>query len=136
METLEAYDLTQSFEAAARLVGCDAKTVARYVQLRDQGVRADVAAARDSVVDHYLDKIEEWVERSKGNIRADIVHDKLVAMDYSGSERTTRRVVAAAKDAYRRGHRRVFRPWVPEPGLWFQWDWGAGPRIWGRETNL
>jgi transposase len=36
----------------------------------------------------------------------------------------------------RRGHRRVFRQWVPEPGLWLQWDWGAGPRIWGRETNL
>jgi transposase len=64
------------------------------------------------------------------------VHDKLVAMGYSGSERTTRRAVADAKAAYRRGHRRVFRPWVAEPGLWFQWDWGAGPRIWGREANL
>jgi transposase len=136
MEILEAYDLTQGFEAAARLCGCDAKTVARYVELRDQGVRADVAAARDSVVDPYLDKIEEWVERSQGRIRADVAHRKLVAMGYSGSERTTRRAVASAKAAYARGQRRVFRPWVPEPGLWLQWDWGAGPRIFGRETNL
>lgn len=136
MEILEAYDLTQSFEAAARLCGSDAKTVARYVALRDQGVRADVAAARDSVIDSYLDKIEEWVERSRGDIRADVVHRKLVAMDYAGSERTTRRAVAQAKDAYARGHRRVFHPWVPEPGLWLQWGWGVGPRIWGRETNL
>jgi transposase len=136
MRILEAYDLTQSFEAAARLAGCDAKTVARYVALRDQGVRADVAPGRDSVVDPYLDKIEEWVEHSRGDIRADVVHDKLEAMGYAGSERTTRRAVALAKAAYVRGHRRIFRPWVPEPGLWFQWDWGAGPHLWGRETNL
>lgn len=25
------------------------------------------------------------------------------------------------------GHRRVFRPWLPEPGLWLQFDWGEGP---------
>jgi len=127
MKILKAYDLTQSFEAAARLAGSDAKTVARYVARRDQGLRPDVASARDSVVDPYLDKIEEWVERSRGDIRADVVHRKLVAMDYCGSERTTRRAVAIAKQAYARGHRRVFRPWVPEPGLWFQWDWGRGP---------
>jgi transposase len=136
MQILEAYDVTESFEAAARLSGCDAKTVARYVMRRDEGVPADAAPARDSVIDPHLDKIEEWVERSQGDIRADVVHRKLVAMDYRGSERTTRRAVAAAKGAYRRGHRRVFRPWVPEPGLWLQWDWGAGPRIWGRDTHL
>ena len=43
MEILKAYDLTQTFEAAARLSGCDAKTVARYVQLRDQEMRPDGA---------------------------------------------------------------------------------------------
>jgi transposase len=135
MEILEAFDLTGSYRAAGRLVGCDPKTVARYVALRDVGRELD-AMRRDSVVAPHLDKIEEWVERSKGDIRADRVHDKLTAMDYQGSERTTRRAVAAAKDAYERGHRRIFRPWVPEPGLWFQWDWGAGPSFWGRDTNL
>jgi transposase len=136
MEILEAFDLTQSYEAAARLAGCDAKTVARYVALRDCGLSPRDTAARDSVIDPYRDKIEEWVEHSKGDIRADVVHRKLTAMGYGGSERTTRRAVARAKAAYERGHRRVFRPWIPEPGLWFQWDWGAGPLIWGRETNL
>jgi transposase len=135
MEILEAFDLTGSYRAAGRLAGCDAKTVARYVALRDNGKELDVSV-RDSIVSAHLDKIEELVERSQGDIRADVVHDKLSAMDYEGSARTTRRAVAAAKDAYERGHRRVFRPWVPEPGLWFQWDWGAGPQIWGRETQL
>jgi hypothetical protein len=44
--------------------------------------------------------------------------------------------VAAAKAAYRAGHRRVFRPWIPEPGLWLRFGWGEGPRIRGRRTSL
>ncbi len=135
MEILEAFDLTGSFRAAARLAGCDPKTVANWVAKRDAGQELE-ATARSSITVPYLDKIEELVERSKGDVRADVVHDKLTAMDYEGSERTTRRAVAAAKDAYERGHRRIFRPWVPEPGLWFQWDWGQGPSIWGRDTQL
>jgi transposase len=23
----------------------------------------------------------------------------------------------------------VFRPWVPEPGMWFQWDFATGPTV-------
>jgi hypothetical protein len=37
IEILEAYDLLQSIEGAARTVGCDAKTVRRYVMDRDLG---------------------------------------------------------------------------------------------------
>ena len=36
MEILEAYDLTGSFRQAAALVGCDHKTVAYWVRLRDE----------------------------------------------------------------------------------------------------
>lgn len=136
MEILEAFDLTESYEAAARLAGCDPKTVRRYVAARVGGIDAYVTISRDSVVDPYLDKIEEWVDHSRADIRADVVHCKLVAMGYKGSERTTRRAVATAKRNYERGHRRIYRPWVPEPGLWFQWDWATGPMIWGRKTSL
>jgi len=41
-------------------------------------------------------------------------------MGFAGSERTTRRAVAEVRAAYRAGRRRVHRPWVVEPGLWFQ----------------
>ena len=34
------------------------------------------------------------------------------------------------------GRRRVYRPWIGEPGMWAQWDWGAGPAIAGRRTDL
>ena len=57
-------------------------------------------------------------------------------MGFTGRERTTRRAVAAVKVRLQAGHRRVFRPWIPEPGLWLQWDWGEGPRIDGRRDEL
>jgi hypothetical protein len=44
VEILEAYDLTRSFHAAAELAGCDPKTVARYVALRDGGAAGSSAA--------------------------------------------------------------------------------------------
>ena len=68
-------------------------------------------------MDAFAEKIEEWVQRSRGRIRADVAHPKLVAMGYQGSERTTRRAVAEAKRRWRAGHGRRTRPWVVEPGL-------------------
>jgi transposase len=136
MEILEAFDLTGGLRAAAALAGCDHKTVAHYVALRDAGLSPEDRPRRAMAIDPFLDKIEEWVDRSQGLIRADVAHDKLVAMGFDGSERTTRRAVATAKKTWRSGHRRVFRPWVPEPGLWLQFDWGVGPTIAGRPTLL
>jgi hypothetical protein len=75
MEILEAFDLTGSF----RDVG----------ELPDDGPQR-----RERIVDPFLGKIEEWVERSAGKIRADVAFGKLKALGYSGSERTVRRAVA------------------------------------------
>ena len=83
-----------------------------------------------------MPKVEELVDRSKGKIRADVAHRKLAAMGYRGSERSTRRAVAEVKQAWHAGRRRRYRPWIPEPGMWLQWDWGDGPRIGGRKTQL
>ena len=87
-------------------------------------------------VDGFAAKIEEWVARSQGKVRADVVHQRLVAIGYIGSERTTRRAVAVAKRRWRQGRGRVTRPWVTEPGLWMQWDYGDGPIVQGRATVL
>jgi transposase len=136
MEILEAFDLTHTFESAGALAGCDAKTVKRYVQMRDAGLDPLTRGRRPRLIDPFVTKIEELVERSSGKVRADVVHQRLVAAGFAGDERTTRRAVAEAKLAYRAGRRRVYRPWQPEPGLWVQWDWGEGPRIGGRRTSL
>jgi hypothetical protein len=90
------------------LTGCSHHTVADYVAARERGeLTPGRAERREMLVDPYLDKIEEWVERSWGKIRADVAHDKLVALGYTGSERTTRRAVAEVKAAYRAGRWRV-----------------------------
>ena len=136
VEILEAFDLTGSLREAARLTGCSPMTVARYVRLRERGQVAPDPVRRDQILDPYLAKLEEWVERSHGRVRADVAHEKLLALGFDGSERTTRRAVADIKRAYAAGHRRVFRPWIPEPGMWFQFDWGKGPVIDGRDTLL
>lgn len=136
MEILEAYDLTGSYRGAAELAGCDHHTVARYVKMRAAGQHPDQRRHRARAIDDYLPKIEELVVRSQGKIRADVVHKRLSAMGFTGGERTTRRTVAEAKAQFRAGQRRVYRPWVTEPGLWLQYDFGDGPVIKGRKTTL
>src|SRR5215472_10763340 len=127
MEILEAYDLTRCASSAAGLAGTDRKTVQRYVGLRDAGRDPLERTRRARLIDPFVEKVEELVEDSQGKIRADVVHDRLRAMGYAGTERTTRRAVHRAKLAYRAGTRRTYRPWLPEPGKWVQFDWGWGP---------
>jgi transposase len=136
MKIFEAYDLTQTYWSAAQLCGADPKTVQRYVEARDLGRNPFERASRPKLIDAFLEKIEEWVDASKAKIRADVAHDKLVKMGYRGSARSTRRAVNQAKATWRAGRRRTYRPWIPEPGMWLQFDWGEGPRIDGRRTWL
>ena len=137
MEILEAYDLVGTLRGAAELIGCDHKTVAHYVEERETAGGDWRRKRRPSPrIGDYEEKIAELVERSQGKVRADKVHERLEAMGYEGSPRTTRRAVARAKAAYEAGHRRVLAPWVTEPGLWMQWDYGDGPEVEGRQTSL
>jgi hypothetical protein len=137
MNILEAYDLTGSYRDAAELAGCSHHTVARYVAEREKGRPVPGGPARKSpAIGGFLPKLEELVERSNGKIRADVAHDKITAMGYAGSERTTRRAVAGLKKSWRAGRRRVHRPWIPEPGMWAQYDFGDGPLIGSAATVL
>ena len=84
-----------------------------YVDRRASGGELDQAAARPQLIDEYLPKVEEWVERSFGKVRADVAHDKLVALGYKGSERTTRRAVANVKQVVRGATHEVVRAHPP-----------------------
>lgn len=136
MEMLEVFDLTGSLRDAAELAGCSHHTVARYVAAREAGGLSDGPVARPQLIDEFLPKVEEWMEHSKGKIRADKAHDKLLALGYLGSQRTTRRAVARVRKAFKAGRVRVHRPWVTEPGMWLQYDFGDGPVIDGTKTTL
>ena len=51
--------------------------MARYVALRDAGQLPDEGPPRrDRLIDPFLPKVEEWVERSDGKIRADVAFQK------------------------------------------------------------
>lgn len=136
MEILEAYDATSCAWSAAKLAGVDAKTIARYVQVRDAGGDPYAPVRRARLIDPFMANVEQQVDLSEGQVRADVVHERLVRLGFGGDERSTRRAVAEVKAAWCEGHRRRYRPWVPEPGMWLQFDWGEGPRIAGRRTNL
>jgi transposase len=129
MEILEAFDTTGCAHSAAVLAGVDPKTVRRYVAKREAGEPVDGPVRRPRLIDSFVAKVVEMVETSEGAVRADVAHERLVAMGFTGDERTTRRAVAEAKAAYREGRRRSYRPWITEPGLWLQFDWGAGPVV-------
>jgi hypothetical protein len=68
----------------------DRKTVLRYVALREAGSNPAHRQRRPRSADPFVSKVEELVDRSSGKIRADVVHRRLTAMGYKGSERTTR----------------------------------------------
>ncbi len=65
MEIVEAYDLLQSIEGAARMVGCDPKTVRRHVTGRDLGLDLGWGLHRDMVMELVAGQ------------RAGVVHRKL-----------------------------------------------------------
>jgi hypothetical protein len=101
MNILDAYDLTRSYRDAGELAGCSHHTVKHYVVKREAAGRLDQVAARPQLIDPFLPELEELVERSKGKIRADVAHEKLLALAYAGSERTTRRAVAEVRNRLR-----------------------------------
>jgi len=72
VEILEAFDLTGSLRECGRACRLRANTVGRYVRLagtRSTPRRADPAQTSSPI--HNLAKVEEWVERSTGKVRAD-----------------------------------------------------------------
>jgi hypothetical protein len=136
MEILAAFDATECAHSAARLAGVDPKTVRGYVAARDAGRAVGGPGRRERLIDPFLAKVEEWVDRSEGGVRADKVHEWLLGLGFTGDERTTRRAVHEAKARWRAGHQRTYRPWITEPGLWLQFDWGWGPKVPGPDGVL
>lgn len=102
-EILEAYDATDCAWPAARLAGVDAKTVTRCVQVRDAGGDPCAPVRRPRLIDPFLANVEQMVDLSESQVRADIVHERLVAMGFGGDERSTRRAVAELKALWKDG---------------------------------
>ena len=69
--------------------------------------------------------VAERVDKTSARISAKRLLPAARAAGYSGSPRNFRRLVAAAKQAWRRDHHRGRRPAVWSPGEYLVIDWGA-----------
>ncbi len=137
MEILDAYDLTGSLRDAGELAGCSHHTVKHYVDRRAAGGELDKAVTRPQLIDEYLPKVEEWVERSKGQgpcrqSAREAARDGL--QGFGAHHPSCGRIgeeVITGQDMCG-----VHRPWVTEPGMWLQYDYGDGPVVDGVKTVL
>jgi transposase len=132
VEIIALYEELGSYRAVAALLGCDHKTVKRYVELAGElGQRASTRR-RARVTDDYRGLIAERVEQTRGRITARRLLRLLRAAGCDGSERSLRRAVADEKRAFcareaREG--RAFRPWRSAPGEWLICDWGQAGTV-------
>lgn len=136
MEILATYDLTKSFRATAEICGVSHNTVRSFISARDEGRINEAVQRKATKTEPFMEQIEAWVKASQGKIRGDVVHERIVALGYTGSVRTTRYALATVKKHYKAESARPHRPWTPEPGLWLQYDFGDGPIVDGAKTVL
>jgi transposase len=128
LDIINAYEETGSLRAAAELCGTTHKTVKRMLARRAAGQRAGRRRApRSGLAEPFTDLIYRKVKATDGRITAKRLLPVARAAGYTGSARTFRRAVAAQKALWRK-HRRVYRPWVPEPGQHLLIDYGTVTR--------
>ena len=125
MDIIAAYREAGTFRGAAEIAGTTHKTVRRVLARHEAGGAAPERAPRGHNYDSVAAVVAERVEKTQGRIPAKRLLPAARAAGYAGSDRNFRRLVAAAKQAWRREHHRGRRPAVWSPGEHLVIDWGA-----------
>jgi transposase len=125
MDVLAAYREVGSYRGAAEVCGTTHKTVKRIVERHNAGGAAPPRRERGHNYDEVAELVAERVARSQGRISAKRLLPVARTAGYAGSPRNFRRLVAEAKQAWRRGHHRGRRPAVWAPGDTLAIDWGV-----------
>lgn len=130
VDVVAAYRDVGTYRGAAEVCGVDPKTVKRKVLAHEAGELDEERAVR-AAVPKNTDVVRDLVERRVAETRARISAKRLLpaawAAGYAGSPRNFRRVVSAAKKAWRAANGRQRRPAVWVPGETLVIDWGTLP---------
>jgi transposase len=125
MDIIAAYREAGTLRGAADIAGTTHKTVKRVIARHEAGGTAPDRVPRDRNYDGVAALVAERVEKTQGRISAKRLLPAARAAGYAGSDRNFRRLVAAAKQAWRREHHRGRRPAVWSPGEHLVIDWGS-----------
>ncbi len=120
---IDAFHRLGSYRAAARLLGTTHKTVRRAVERQQAGGPwSRRPRPKSKNTDEVISVIWERVRVTDGRISAKRLLVQARAAGYRGSARNFRRAVAKVKAQWQQ-KRRIFRPWVPNPGQHLVIDW-------------
>jgi transposase len=125
MDIISAYREAGTFRGAAVISGTTHKTVKRVVARHEAGGGAPERGPRGHNYDGVAVLVAGRVDKTMGRISARRLLPAARAAGYAGSARNFRRLVATAKQAWRRDHHRGRRPAVWSPGEHLVIDWGA-----------
>jgi transposase len=125
MDIIAACREAGTYRGAAEIAGTTHKTVRRVIARHEAGGAAPARVPRARNYDGVAALVAERVEKTQGRISAKRLLPAVRAAGYQGSDRNFRRLVAAAKQAWRREHHRGRRPAVWSPGEHLVIDWGA-----------
>jgi transposase len=125
MDIIAAYQQVGTYRGAAVMCGTTHKTVKRVIQRAGSGGTRPRRRPRGHNYDPVAGLAADRVAATSGRISAKRLLPAAKAAGYAGSPRNFRRLVAAAKKAWRRDHHRGRRPAVWAPGDVLAIDWGS-----------
>jgi transposase len=125
MDIIAAYREAGTFRGAAQIAGTTHKTVKRVIARHEADGATPERAPRGHNYDGVAVLVTERVEKTQGRISAKRLLPAARAAGYAGSDRNFRRLVAEAKQVWRREHHRGRRPAVWSPGEHLVIDWGS-----------
>src|SRR5882762_2334956 len=125
MDVIAAYREVGTYRGAAVMCGTTHKTVKRIIERAESGGKPPVRKPRERNFEVVAVLVAERVAATSGRISAKRLLPQAKAAGYEGSARNFRRLVAAAKKEWRRGHHRGRRPAVWTPGETLAIDWGS-----------
>ena len=125
MDIIAAYREVGTYRGAAAMCGTTHKTVKRVVERAASGGKCPERRGRERNYDSVAGLVAERVKATRGRISAKRLLPAARAAGYEGSPRNFRRLVAAAKEEWRRDHHRGRRPAVWAPGEVLAIDWGS-----------